>query len=434
MIDRHTGGRGRAKVVGMVTFQQLKAAKPATFATAADDWLKLAKEAETAAENLYERGGNALGEQWSDTLGEKAGGHCRKIAQDFQAAGMAIRGVVTTLDGLATALAAAKRNLESAVAFATEGGLEVGGDGKVTVPSGSSDPKAEERAKRAGWLIWDAVNDATKIDEDAAASLKRLIQPASITKLMTQDELAKDILNDEVKKAGHTGLAMLRQTMPLNADAQTQAEWWKSLSQDQRKQYLNAAPVQLYDMPGIPDDVKKNLMGNDGLNRIEMIRWAEKHGESGYSDVPGMENCTNFVSYAMNEGGMVPHDKTGDKGWNQDHQGLPKLPFVGSPDQYRQGDAWAAAQNHHDYMVKNGGESVTVPDARPGDLLYMRNEKGVIHHASVITAVTPDGEILYTQHNSNHTNIGLNHRLSHNETRTGAGDVPLVVRPHPNWD
>ncbi|UJW31081.1 amidase domain-containing protein [Saccharothrix sp. AJ9571] len=434
MIDRHTGRRGWAKVVGMVTYQQLKAAKPATFAAAADDWLKLAKEAETAAENLYERGGNALGEQWSDTLGEKAGGLCRKIAQDFQAAGMAIRGVVTTLDSLATALAAAKRNLESAVAFATEGGFEVDGDGKVTVPSGSTDPKAEERAKRAGWLIRDAVNDATKIDEDAAASLKRLIQPASITKLMTQDELSKDILNDEVKKAGHTGLAMLRQTMPLNADARTQAEWWKSLSQDQRNQYLSAAPVQLHDMPGIPEEVKKNLVGTDGLNRIEMIRWAEKHGESGYSDVPGMENCTNFVSYAMNEGGMVPHDKTGDKGWNQDHQGLPKLPFAGPLDQYRQGDAWAAAQNHHDYMVKNGGESVSVPDARPGDLLYMRDEKGVIHHASVITAVTPDGEILYTQHNSNHTNIGLNHRLSHNETRTGGGDVPLVVRPHPNWE
>jgi hypothetical protein len=77
---------------------------------------------------------------------------------------------------------------------------------------------------------------------------------------------------------------------------------------------------------------------------------------------------------------------------------------------------------------------VSTMDARPGDIVYMKDQTGEIHHTSIVTAVTPDGEVLVTQHNSNHTNIGLSDRLPHNAIRSGQNDTPVIVRPHPNWD
>lgn len=420
----------------MVTYQQLKAARPGAFATAADDWVKLAKEAEAAADDIYESGGQKLRDHWEDTLGEKASGYCRKIAQDFQAAGMTMRGVVTTLDGLAEALELCRRNLDSAVDFATSSGFEVDENGKVTVPAEVTDPQAADRAKRAGWLIWDAVNDATKIDNEAAASLRRLIQPASITKLMTQDELAKATLNSSVKEAGKSAIVMLKQTMPQNADPATQAAWWNSLTPKQRDEYMRGAPVILYDMKGIPAAVKKQLVGNDGLNRIEMIRWAEKYGDGTHTDVPGMNNCTNFVSYAMTDGGGLPEDQTGDRpddAWFADHI-LFGPDKIESLNKYNHSPPWAAASNHHDYMLANGGQTVSESDARPGDIVYLRNTHEGIHHTAIVTAVAPDGELIITQHNSNHASVRLDDRLTDNDLRTGNDDQVIVVRPHPNWD
>jgi hypothetical protein len=421
--------------VVMVTYQQLRAAQPGRFAAAADDWLKLAKEAEAAAEDIYERGGKQLKDHWEDDLGEMASKYCRKIGQDYQAAGMAIRGVVTTLDSLAESLELCKRNLDSAIDYATSAGLKVDENGKVSVPKDMTDAQAADKAKRAGWLIWDAVNDATKIDDEAAASLRRLIQPANITKLMTQDELSKAVVNHPVKEADQAGLRMMKDTMPLNADPRTQAAWWNSLTPKQRDEYMRAAPVELYDMKGVPADVKQQLTGNDGLNRIEMIRWAEKYGETDHSDVPGMNNCTNFVSHAMRDGGGLPEDTSGsgDNGQWEEHHVLGGPDLLESQNKYLHSAPWGAARNQHDYLLANGGETVTQQDARPGDIVYLKNGNE-IHHSAIVTAVAPDGELLITQHNSEHTNVGLSHRLTGNEARTGQHDQVIVVRPHPNWD
>ncbi|RZS40831.1 putative amidase-like protein [Herbihabitans rhizosphaerae] len=415
----------------MVTYQQLRDVKPDKFADAADDWLKLAKEAEAASEALYERGGKELAKNWEDALGEKARAHCRKIGQDFQAAGMTVRGVVTTLDGLADALEMARQNLVSAVDFATKAGLKVDGDGKVAVPPDARDPRAAEQAKRAGWLIWDAVNDATKIDNEAAASLRRLIQPAGITKTLTQQELADQTLNEPVKRSAHSVVKMIKQTMPLNADPATQAAWWNSLTPAQQNEYMRAAPVELHDMKGTPQDVRQRLIGNDGLNRIEMIRWAEKNGTKSTGDVPGMDNCTNFVSHVLREGGGMRENDN----WNEDYQRwLPDgMGIDKEANQQLHTPSWGAASNQHDFLIKNGGQTVPVSQARPGDIVYLEDQKvprpESIHHSSVVTAVTPDGGLMVTQHNANHANINLDDRLPTTEIRDGTNDKVIVVRP-----
>lgn len=406
----------------MVTFQQLKDADPDKFAAAADDWVKIAKEADAAAEDIYDRGGAELKENWADDVADLVEGQVRKLGQDYQAAGMTVRGVVTTLDGFADAVRLAKRNLEDAVHFATSKGLEVDSSGKVTVPKGTTDPQAADNAKRAGWLIWDAVNDATKIDDQAAASLRKLIQPAYINETLSQQELADKTTNAAVKDAGHTSLNMLKQTMPFNADKQTQAAWWNSLTPAQRNEYLRAAPLALYDMPGIPEQTKKELAGNGPLNRMEMLRWALENGGSTNTDVKGMNNCTNFVSHAMHDGGGL--DET-DK-WKEQRTGWDP---TGIADSRLGSREWQLAKAHHQYVLDNGGQTVPTEQARPGDIVYLKDETGDVHHTALVTAVTPGGDVMVTQHNPNHADVNLVDRVESGRIYTGKEDQIIVVRP-----
>jgi Tfp pilus assembly protein FimT len=406
----------------MVSFQQLKDAEPDAFATAADDWMKIAKEADVAAEDIYDRGGAALKENWADSVADLVEGHVRKLGQDYQAAGMAIRGVVTTLDGFADSMRLAKRNLEDAVHFATSKGLAVDSNGKVTVPQGATDPQTADDAKRAGWLIWDAVNDATEIDEQAAASLRKLIQPTHITKNLSQQELANQITNEAVKAAGKTSLEMLKQTMPFNADKQTQAAWWDSLTVAQRDEYMRAAPLELYDMPGIPEQTKKELAGDGPLNRMEMLRWAQENGETTHTDVKNMNNCTNFVSHAMHDGGgLAETDK-----WNENRTGWDP---TGKVDCALGSREWQLAKAHHQYLLENGGQSVPTAQARPGDIVYLKDQTGDIHHTALVTAVTPGGDVMVTQHNPEHTNVNVVDRVDTGRIYSGNDDQILVVRP-----
>ncbi|EIF00234.1 amidase domain-containing protein [Saccharomonospora glauca] len=419
----------------MITYQQLRDVNPDMFATAADDWLVVAKEAETAADDIYESDADGLEDNWTDELGEQARAECQKIAQDYHIAALASRGVLTVLDGFADAVRMVKRNLESAVDFATGAGLSVSDDGHVTVPPGNDDPRAAEQAARANELVIDALTAATRIDEEARTALYDLVRQASIDTVMSEDEIAETVLNGPVKAAGLATLEMIKESMPLDESAEEQTAWWHSLNPEQQREYMRAAPVELHDMAGIPDTVKRELIGNDGMNRVEMVRWAQQYGETEYRNIPGMANCTNFVSYAMHEGGGVPENADGitpydEDDWSQDHDhwGIPGLNEL---DKQQQSASWAAARNHHDYMLSHGGETVSPAEAMPGDIIYFENTEG-IHHAAVVTAITPDGEIMYTQHTGEHTNLSLTDRQAFNNIYSGE-DTPIIVRPHPDW-
>lgn len=55
-----------------------------------------------------------------------------------------------------------------------------------------------------------------------------------------------------------------------------------------------------------------------------------------------------------------------------------------------------------------------------------------IHHAAIVTAVTPDGDIKYTQHTGNEQNLSLGGRELHESTVEGQQQV-LAVRVALNW-
>ncbi|MEV0416449.1 hypothetical protein AB0I68_38360 [Streptomyces sp. NPDC050448] len=71
-------------------------------------------------------------------------------------------------------------------------------------------------------------------------------------------------------------------------------------------------------------------------------------------------------------------------------------------------DHWADATGKTAVsLVRNGGTEVTKSEALPGDVIFYEQvasdpsePRGEIHHAAVVTSVTPDGDVKLSQHTS----------------------------------
>jgi hypothetical protein len=338
-----------------------------------------------------------------------------------------------TLDGLADAAGVAKQSLHSAVDFARRKGFEVNDCGAVTVPGGAHIEHAEEYQRQAQELINDAVRDAIRIDADSAAELQKLTDAVHNTDM---DKARNDIQSE----ASQNELQMIRDTLPTGKDPATVAAWWNSLTQKQREDLEKAVPVDLYDLNGIPQDVKNQLRGNDGYDRVELVRWAQQNWNNDDIDIYD-NNCTNFVSAALEHAGMKekmsPWTGTfGDNSWGHGMQ--TGWGWLDSKD-YSHTASWAQADAQRNFMLKNGGEQVSFAQARPGDIVYFEQagpdgptDPGKAHHAALVTSVTPDGDIHYTQHTDSRLNVSLNGRLPHNEVTEGDQNI-VIVRPKPNW-
>ncbi|GDY32093.1 amidase domain-containing protein [Gandjariella thermophila] len=102
---------------------------------------------------------------------------------------------------------------------------------------------------------------------------------------------------------------------------------------------------------------------------------------------------------------------------------------------------WTDANAQRDFFLRHGGQQIPLSEARPGDIVYFEQQgtggptpadPGTVHHAALVTSVTPDGDIHYTQHTDSRLNVSLNGRLPHNEFEEGQQKV-VVVRVNPNW-
>lgn len=417
----------------MVSFAQLRDSKPKLFGTAADDWIKVAKEAEAAAGHIYERGQAKLAANWTDAVGQRAGAELKQLANDYEVAAATIRAVVSTLDGLAEGVEIAQQTLHSAVSWAKGRGLRVEENGAVNVEGGDApDQQAVADAKQAALVINDAVSDANKIDTQAAAELKKLGEAVGNTDL-------GQVLNNLQIEAAQNQLAMIKASLPIGASPQDQAAWWNSLTPAQQAELKKAVPVELYDMKGLPPELKKELAGT-GYNRVEMIRWAQKNWNNPSTDLFD-NNCANFVSHALKNGGLPFRMTNGgtldDDSWGQGAQ--TGWDWLDKHD-YSHSASWSQANSQRDFMLKHGGTEVPVSQARPGDLIYWEQAggrpdipKGNVHHAAVVTAVSPDGDVHYTQHSDPRLNISLNGRSPHVNVADGNQRM-VVVRLDPDWN
>jgi Putative amidase domain len=370
---------------------------------------------------------------WTGEVGQQAAGELRELANSFQVAAAIIRGAVSTLDGLAESVRVLQEELLSAVDFAHRYGLVVGPDGEVRQQPGVH--CAEDLAKigQAHRLIQEALTSASKVDDEASAELGRLAGSVGMTDLGT----ALDVVQ---QAAGQNQVQMLREALPIGADSATVAAWWRSLGPAERQEFERALPVDLYDLDGIPAEVKGQLAGTDGYNRVETVRWAEQNVNNTDIDVFG-NNCANFASYALVAGGLpqkinswigtLSSDTWGHGaqfGWDT----LDSLDFSHSA-------SWAQADAQRRFFIRHRGEEVPAARVMPGDIIYWEqvgpggeNDPGRTHHAAVVTSVTPDGDIHYTQHSPSRQDSSLDGRLPANLITEGDQRV-VFVRPRRTW-
>ncbi|RDI54103.1 hypothetical protein [Nocardia mexicana] len=57
---------------------------------------------------------------------------------------------------------------------------------------------------------------------------------------------------------------------------------------------------------------------------------------------------------------------------------------------------------------------------------------GKAHHAAVVTAVLPNGDVLYTQHTTNDRDLSLTDRLGFADQDGGTQNI-RIIRPKETW-
>ncbi|MFI2242528.1 amidase domain-containing protein [Streptomyces chrestomyceticus] len=273
---------------------------------------------------------------------------------------------------------------------------------------------AEEWETLAKHALRDHVlRQAGEADNTAAAKFAMLTAKVNVA---DPDEALK-VQN----KASQAEMEILSAEIPRDAGAMTQRMWWNGLSEKQRHDLMLADPA-------------------DGkFDRVKMVEYALQNWDQD-DPIDFGDNCTNFVSQALDHAGMQKKldfwsGARDDDTWG--HESGIGNDWWDKSMYYSK--SWGGAENQQDFMLRHGGEEVPRDQVRPGDIIYYEQagdndaiEKGNTHHAAVVTGVMPDGEIKYTQHSDPHRNVSLDGRLPNTEKAEGRQKV-RIVRPHPDW-
>ncbi|MET9493365.1 amidase domain-containing protein [Streptomyces sp. NPDC006552] len=419
----------------MVSYAGVDSAAPAKWKSASDEWHALAKYALDAAKDLRDYGVKPLAENWTDEVGKAAAGKFEKLANQFEVAYDILLAVDMVTDGVTTAIETAQSTLREARELAGHYGLTIGADGTITGPPVHNRTEAEEMGPyrtQVKDLIDQAVAQVTTADGLAAAQLARL---AAQTGLTDPDKALNEFQTD----ASHAQMQMLAADIPVGQDPVTVRQWWDGLTPQQRTDLMRAEPVLVANLDGVPDDVRAQMRGNGKYDRVKLVQYALDHWNTADPTDFG-NNCTNFVSNALHEAGMKEKTSfwwgtTDDDGWM-----IGNRTGVDAVDKrLAYSDNWAAAENNQNFMLRHGGHEIARPDVQPGDIIYYEQSgpndsigQGTTHHAAIVTAVMPDGEIKYTQHSDSYQNVSLEGRINATEKHEGAQNL-RIVRPDPDW-
>ncbi len=239
---------------------QLRYANPGSWQAAADDLLAAAKDCEEAVAEIHGNGTRRLEESWTDYLGDIVRGRISDVTGKLEEVGVLLRGAVTALDTLEDAARIAQAQASSAINAGTVAGLQLEGD-VLVVPAGHHDPDTA------------AVSDA---------------------------------------------LDAIRETLPQGQPPEVVKAWWDSLPVGRRKQLMLAVPVELHDLGGMPDSVKKGLEGSNGYNAVMAVQFARDHAND--TSIDKFENnCANFVSTTLASAGLdyKGNTTTDSDGWGR---------------------------------------------------------------------------------------------------------------------
>lgn len=432
----------------MVTFSELRQADPKLWQTAADDLLAASKQAERTAHNIHANGIKKLQDNWADHTGAQAQSTLTKVANRMVNTGVLARGATTALDTLQDSIEVAQRSLTSALEHARTSGVVVSADGSLNVMPNATNSEAD-KAKSAMPAIRSAIDDAvqaaTEADQLCVHALNEVsVDPDSISVQDAQNRQAT-----AVKDALHS----IRDQLPDGQSEEAVRRWWNGLSPEQRSMFKKSVPVELSELRGIPQDVIDELDNRSGgYSPLQAVRWA-KENESNRTFDTFKNNCANFVSRALSAAGLQQDSNPQPDGdadqWGK--WGLSMVPGMQSSDnqnpslldrlQESEGysRSWYNSDAQRRFFLSHGGSEVGPLDARPGDVIYFNYESpdnpepaGTSHHAALVTAVLPNGEVLYTQHEPAATNLSSQGRLPMIEQNEGRQSVH-IVRPRQTW-
>lgn len=420
----------------MVTYEELNNTLHSKWRAAADDWLGVAQHALHTAQDLREQGTGPLAENWPDRVGQKAAARFEELANRFEAAYDLMKGISMVASGLASTVELAQRTLRTANDLASSYGFTISVDGQVKAPQPHSRTEAEDAApyrSEVQALIDEALRQANEADALAVPELGKL-------RVMVHVADPTKALNDGQNDASHIQMQMLAGDLPKSRDPVVVRAWWDGLTAKEQQQMMLAEPVALTALPGIPESAKAQMRGMDGkFDRVAVVKYALDNWDQP-DDTDFGNNCTNFASEALTAGGM--RQKTdfwwGTRGDDTWMKGNPSgIDSVDSRLAYTK--SWGGAENLQNFMLKHGGEQVPASQARPGDLIFYEQSgpndgiaQGNTHHTAIVTAVTPDGDIKYTQHSDSYQNVSLEGRLPAEQEAEGAQNI-RIVRPHPDW-
>jgi hypothetical protein len=419
----------------MVEYTGVVNAVPSKWTTAAGEFHSVADYALAASKDLRDLGVKPLSEHWTDEVGVAAAAKFEMLANQFEVAYDILLAVNMVADGMTTAIETAQSTLREARELAGQYGLEIGAGGTITGPAPHNRTEAEEMGPYRSQvldLINQAVQQVTTADKLAATEF---------AKLGAQTELTdpEKALNELQNHASQVQIQMLAADIPVGQDPTTVRQWWDGLTAEQRKDMMLAQPVAIAGLDGIPEDVRTELRGNGKYDRMKLVQYAlDNWNKEDPTDFGN--NCTNFVSNALHAAGMQEKTSfwwgtTDDDSWM-----IGNRTGVDAVDKrLAYSDSWAAAENNQNFMLNHGGAEVAAADVKPGDIIYYEQsgpndsiEQGTTHHAAIVTAVMPDGEIKYTQHTDSYQNVSLEGRLPSGEKHEGAQNLRFV-RPNPDW-
>lgn len=461
----------------MVTFSELRAATPAAWSTAANDLLSAAKQCERIMDDIHDNGVRPLSNSWEGKGFEVATQTLEQVAGRAEVASILARAAVDPLDTLNDAVSIAQQELFAVLDTVTTQGLSLNETtGWVSVPPGATGAAAIHlmfAAMDGNKRISEAVAAATAADQACCDALTKVLAADPATTTAPQ---AQAIQQDAIADA----LSEMRDTIPLHETEEGVATWWSQLSPTEQLDLERACPVELYRLTGFPQTVKDQIARTDrGYNSAEAVDWALKNYNDDSIDEYG-NNCANFVSHALHNAGLgykldggtglLTSLKSDPNGWGQTslgeanpsvvsgvmgaavaglpgalfgiHQG-PKVTgyVVGGVDRTR---TWFNADSQEDFFLQNGGSTVQTEDIRPGDVAYLEYTQsgpipsggdmtaGQAHHAALVTAVLPDGQVIYTQHSLGATNYSVTGRVHEIEQDEGQQNV-RIVSPKKTW-
>lgn len=423
----------------MVTVHEVRDCDPESWGTLCEELHTLATDMDEAADGLYHRGAGRLEKNWADAVGAKARDELEELAASYEIVGIQLRSARSMISGLELTFGACKRSIDEWLAVCERDGLSVDDEGRVTVPSDVEDPKAAQHtADEAEAALTTALKQAREADDTASTALKN-IKLGELDADGDGDVDSEDLdkHRDETLEAGaNAALESLRASIPTDGSAEEQLKWWANLTPEEREQYKRALPLELAEMEGLPPWERILLNESSlGYSRLALLEYVRDNWDNSDIDWEDKNSCTKFVSEALKHAGL---DFKGvfplqDDAWRD--LGTPKLPFFG--DKGRYSDSWGGADAQHDLFAESGSESVGIEGAQPGDVIYWTHDNGEgadgeEHHAAVVTAVLPNGDILYTQHTDSATNQSLQGRLPHNNVAEGNQEIQ-ILRVKETW-